>query len=683
MVARFAVVLAISMASYFALPFEPPLFVWVLLLVSLGIMAGILAYFYKRYGWIPQIAYLLMAVFGGFIWAAMAVFIAAQNYASPDFPTYPKLQIFKGTIIWSEPRIRGGLVDIAVAHSDSHITEKPYKLRLYGSRASATQLLPGCVATLAARVERVSQPLNVGGYDSRLRDFLSGRRGTGFISEIKTVFCPDKLPMAARLARLRLTVADYFLKNLNPPVDGVAAALVTGIRGNIPTYIRNLFRDSGLAHMLAISGLHMVLFAGSVFFIIRLLAACWPYLVQRYNIRAISAGFALLAAIIYLALSGSSYATQRAFIMISFMFIALMIGRPALTLRNVGWAAIIVLLIQPHAIMQAGFQMSFAAVMSLIALYERRHELPFFALGSLSIGSRSRLMKILRRIGLYSFGLFATSLVAGSVTGFLALVHFQQVGLYGLAANMLAMPIFGFVIMPMAFASIFDIMFAIGGIPVWLMGQGIQSVIDIAAYLTSDSHAVWRVAASPFWVLPLFLIGLSIICLARGRVMVLGVGLMIASFMGLGHAPKAVLHISDNARLILVRDEAGQPRILRQKGQQYELRIWLRQLGYAETVAQPALSDCGDAPCASTLFVSLKNGYLLGFVPTRDTNDLITACTKADIVLAPFIKATRSCQAVLIDRNLLRRGHALVFEENGALKIVTLGLPVRRLWEAH
>ena len=674
MVARFAVLLAASMAGYFALPFEPPLFTPLLLFVP----SGLAIYFYKKRARVPPWVILLAAFLGGFIWAQLMVLWAGQHYAAPDLPPYPKSRLVEGNIIWSEPRIKGGLVDIAVAHRDGRL----YNLRLYGSRAITTQALPGCAAILQARVERVSPPLNLDGYDSRLRHFLSGRRGSGFVQDIKTITCPDDLPMAARLARLRLAVADYFLHHLAPPANGVAAALVTGIRGSIPFYIRNLFRDSGLAHMLAISGLHMVLFAGSVFFILRLLATTSPYLAQRYNIRAISAGFALLAAILYLALSGSSYATQRAFIMIALMFIALMIGRPALTLRNVGWAAILVLLLQPQAITQAGFQMSFAAVMALIALYENRHDLPF---PRLAIESNARFMKILRRIGVYIFGLFVTSLVAGGVTGFLALAHFQQVGLYGLAANMLAMPIFGFVIMPMAFVSIFSMVFGFGGLPVWLMGAGIEMVIAIAAYLTTDTHAVWRVAASPFWVVPLFLIGLSIICLLRGRIMAVGAGLLAISFMGVGSAPKALLHVSDNARLILLLDEAGEPRILRQNRQKYELRIWLRQLGYKASAARPIAAHCADTPDApdKLCVVRLKNNYLLGYIANKDKTRLAAACAQTDIVLAPFIKTTRPCKALLIDRNLLRRGHILVFAEDNALKSATPGLPAHRLWEAY
>ena len=182
--------------------------------------------------------------------------------------------------------------------------------------------------------------------------------------------CQQPLTVSVRLARWRLSIAQAFRQALTPPLGALAASLVTGIRGAIPADTRDLFRDTGLAHVLAISGLHMSLFAGSVFAILRLLAAAWPWLVQSYDVRRISAGVAIIAAIAYLIISGVSFATQRAFMMIVIVFLAMLLGRAGLTLRNLSTAGIVIILVQPAAVVQAGFQMSFAAVMALIAYYE-------------------------------------------------------------------------------------------------------------------------------------------------------------------------------------------------------------------------------------------------------------------------------------------------------------------------
>ena len=261
----------------------------------------------------------------------------------------------------------------------------------------------------------------------------------------------------------------------------MAAALVTGVRGMIAPDTRRAFRHSGLAHMLAISGLHMALFAGSVYALIRLLAALWPRLVLRHDMRKPAALIALLAATCYLVISGAGIATQRAYIMLAIFFLAVLLDRPAITMRNVLWAALIVLLLQPQAIVQVGFQMSFAAVMVLVATYEawRRHDRLYLRLADMTPSMRS-----LRLVWRYASALTLTSLIAGGVTGFIALTQFYQIGTFGLPANLLAMPIFGTLIMPMAPLSLalLPTGFDIGALTV--MQTGIHAVLAAATWIT-------------------------------------------------------------------------------------------------------------------------------------------------------------------------------------------------------
>ena len=182
----------------------------------------------------------------------------------------------------------------------------------------------------------------------------------------------------------------------------------------------------------------MALFAGTVFALLRVLCALFPRLAQSRDVRRISAYFALAAAVGYLALSGASYATH----MIALVFIAIGIGRQALTMRNVGWAGFCVLLINPHAVMQVGFQMSFAAVIILVGFFEawRRY--------SARHGQTFRNGAFWRSIiRVRAYALLLTSLLAGGVTGVLALVHFNQMAKFGLVGTM---PIFGLMVMHIA-----------------------------------------------------------------------------------------------------------------------------------------------------------------------------------------------------------------------------------------
>src|SRR5204862_2613338 len=146
--------------------------------------------------------------------------------------------------------------------------------------------------------------------------------------------------------------------------------LITGERGGISESTNQAFRDSGLFHILSISGLHMVIMAGAVFFCIRLALAAIPAIALRYPIKKWAAAGAMAGAFGYLMISGAAFATVRSYIMISIMFLAVMLDRPAVALRNVALAALLILLLWPESLFDPGFQMSFAAVVCLVSVYE-------------------------------------------------------------------------------------------------------------------------------------------------------------------------------------------------------------------------------------------------------------------------------------------------------------------------
>ena len=280
---------------------------------------------------------------------------------------------------------------------------------------------PGCGITLTADIQPLPRPIFIGGYDPRRDAWFAGRRGQGFMRSIDAVDCTQNLALRHYLARGRLALARYYRAHMSPQTGPVAAALVTGVRAAIDKSVRDAFRHSGLAHMLAISGLHMALFAGSVYALLRLLAALSPRLVLGRDVRKPCAIISLSAATGYLFLSGAGVATQRAYIMLAIFFLAILLDRPAITMRNVLWAALLVLLWQPHAVLQAGFQMSFSAVMALVAVYEawRQRDMLHLRWERLSLAQQ-----FWRRIWRYGSALFLTSLIAGSVTGFIAIVRF-------------------------------------------------------------------------------------------------------------------------------------------------------------------------------------------------------------------------------------------------------------------
>ncbi|MBE8191299.1 MAG: ComEC family competence protein [Alphaproteobacteria bacterium] len=605
------------------------------------------------------IAWLIFAFVFGFAYAQGHYAWTAQK-PRPDFPAYAKEYTIKGVVEWAHTRPNGGSLDFIVGRDKEN-----YKLRLYTTHDAVAVLQPGCGATLTADIESMPHPLLPDGYDVRFVSFYEGIVGRGFLREIKNVDCQRPLHWTHRLSRLRLAIANRFIESLPSPQGSVAAALVTGVRARIPSDIRDLFRDSGLAHMLAISGLHMALFAGTFFGLLRLLAAFFPRLAEAYNIRKYSAAAALLAALSYLAISGMSYATQRAFIMIALIFVAIFLGRRALTFRNIAWAAFFVVLLHPPAVMQAGFQMSFIAVVALVSFYDGvwqnliRNEDEGRMLSSGEYG--------VRLLWRYVLGLSMTSLIAGAATGFIALYHFKQIGAFGLLTNLAAMPIFGLVSMPMAFPAVVLMPLRLEVYPMLIMGASIDAIIDVARYITSFQGAVLRVGGSPVWVLPLGMAGILLLCMMRNKLWWLSAPMIILALAFIGRAEQPLLYIYGNGQVIAAQDEGGNLRHIKGRPRSFEMSIWARAHG--QTADDIKSYDCtnnkgkGRKDC----LVIVKNGVRILYRPNMQS------CAVADIIIAPYEYYDETCAALVIDKRTMTRNRTLiVWDREGGLVVEEL-----------
>lgn len=647
------VAFALGIATYFVWPSEPglhylaalPVLLAVGRVPSLRAPAGI----YELY--VKSAMIFCMCLICGAGWAHLHSYRASQNWATPLLPAGGVETTIAGQVDMSEIRWRGGELHITVCESSftdnaaevpSGILPRPFRARLFSSKEIAFRARPGCHARLKVRLQPLGAPLTDGGYDPRFPAFFEGLRARGFVREIVSLTC-ETGTWAHRLARLRLDMADQIRTTLPPQTGGVAAALIAGLRGGISPAIRDTSRNSGLAHILAISGLHMALFAGTVFALLRVLCALFPRFAQAHDVRRISACVALAAAVAYLALSGASYATQRAFVMIALVFIA--IGRQALTMRNVGWAGLCVLLINPHAVMQVGFQMSFAAVIILVGFFEawRRHSArhgQVFRKGAFWRGvSRARV---------YVFGLLLTSLLAGGVTGVLALIHFNQMAKFGLIGNLIAMPIFGMMVMPAAFVSVVAMPFGLAAGPLWVMGTGLNWILLGAGQLVETGDPLFRVGASPVYVLPAFMIGLIWLCLVGGRARWCGLAAMMFALLSLGRQPVPDVHILGEAYQLAWRTPSGDMAVMHEKRAGYETDIWRRRLGWPAQVSDAGYAACRFPACR----IDLRAGAQLALV--TDARHLSAACGSVDVVIAPYIRARYPCAAHLVDRRALK-----------------------------
>ena len=296
------------------------------------------------------------------------------------------------------------------------------------------------------------------------------------------------LRFAARVDRLREAINNRIHAVLPGDRGSIASALITGKRNAISAPVSDAFYISSLAHVLAISGYHMAVVAGIVFFFIRAGLALIPSLASRYPIKKWAAAGALFTAAFYLVLSGASISTQRAFIMIAILLVGVMVDRPTLTFRTISVAAFGVLLLTPEAIVHPSFQMSFAATLALIAGYQ--YGLPWRAKPDTSLGARAALWG-----GREIAGLIAVSLLAGFATTPYAAYHFHRVAPYGVLANLLAMPVVSVWVMPMGILGVLTLPFGFDAMFWQLMGQGIDWMITVVLWVTSLPGAVGHIRA--------------------------------------------------------------------------------------------------------------------------------------------------------------------------------------------
>ena len=394
-----------------------------------------------------------------------------------------------GTVLWRDRDAKGRfryLVEIEDTDRP-HLSRQPEKAQILVSSHHTPIEIGGRYRGLV-RLRTPSGPAYPGGYDFAFGNYFAGLGATGFaLGPPDTVASMDTEARGARgngvpsleqrVLRLRLSVSERIRDTIGGAEGAVATALITGDRAGIPDDVESWLRTTGLSHVLSISGLHMALVAGFAMAIVRGLLAAIPWCALRLPVKKIAAVAALAVASFYLILSGSNVASDRSFIMLSIVLLAVLFDRPALTLRNVAVAAIIVLALEPHSLMTASFQMSFSATAALVGVYGGFSRWRATREGNRRHGGWPG------KTAMFLFGLGAASLIAGMATAPYAAYHFQRIAPYGLFANLVAVPLFSFWIMPLALVAMLAMPFGLDGPFLILMGHGLTAVFAVAHFL--------------------------------------------------------------------------------------------------------------------------------------------------------------------------------------------------------
>ncbi|ASY62809.1 DNA internalization-related competence protein ComEC/Rec2 [Sinorhizobium sojae CCBAU 05684] len=516
------------------------------------------------------------------------------------------------------------------------------------------------------------------------------------------------LRAAAYLAEMRESIGSRIRSTIGGDTGAMAAALVTDEERAIGRETVEVLRAAGLAHVLAISGMNMVLVTGTFLVGARTLLSLVPGLAERLPIKKMAAAGALLMVLLYILISGGAVSALRSWIMISIMLLAVFFDRVSISLRNVALAALVIIAWTPSSVAGPGFQMSFAATLALVAGYARWRDH--------RAGNRERALtrSALRPAGNLVVGTVATSLIGGLATAIYAAAHFHRLPAYGLAANVVATPLIGILIMPFGLFAMLLMPFGLEHYPLMVMAQGLDWMLEVARYVAAldGDWATGRVGEVGFVSIAF---GGVLLCVLRTRLAFAGFGLVLLGGTAIAlerQAEHPSIAISEDGRLVgLISDESIATN--RPRPPHFVFSQWQRALAlekHAPPVAATATVDDirASAAEARAILASVKPGvfhcrkgeWCVGrsregwAVVVIDAADFFPAlCGGADLVIAATRRPLADCPAggaLVVTGEMLRRSGSIEIHaepagagEPARMRIVESFPSTQRPWQRH
>ncbi len=522
-------------------------------------------------------------------WLVLAL-AASAGFALPSLHAF-----LSGTSMLAEPTaaVIEGVVD---ERDRSGPDRQTLFVRLTGSDAAerlagirrvrvsvdeAPPILPGAAVALRAWLFEVPGPVAPGGYDPQLHGYFAGIGAYASSLEVPTVVAPGT-GFAHMVASVRAVIAERIAAHLAAPARAFALALTIGEQGEISEDDRAAMARSGLAHVIAISGLHLSLVAGVAFLVLRALLAIGPT-AARVPAKTVAALAAMGVALAYLFISGAGTATVRATIMLGLVLAAVIAGRRALTMRNVTFAALAILALDPVGVLRPGFQLSFAAIVALIGCYEGVRWRP----------DRARRPPFVR----YAGALMLTSVIAGIATAPFASFHFQQFAPLGILGNLLAVPIVGFVILPAGFVGVLMIPFGLEAPFLALMGAGIETMLAIAHWVAALSGPLTTTPELGGWTLLAVAAGLGWFAFLRKPIRFAGPAAAFALVLAFGWRPAPSLIVSDSTQAVAIGTTEGL-RLIGSNRTSFAVRAWSERFG-VDLTGHEAVGACDRLGCVA------------------------------------------------------------------------------------
>ena len=627
---------------YFLLGSEPPVW-WGMT----GVLGGVAV---AAAGWrvfaVRAVGLALVVAAAGFLAGSVAAWRAAPGDTLPT-----RAAVLAGVVRGVDTLEDGRRLVIEGGRIGDQALRRVVRVRM--KAGDETAVAAGDQIEVRALLRPPSGPAYPGGWDQQRDAWFNGVGGGGTaLGVVRVVSHAAPAGPGAWLQAVRDGVGARAMAALPGPTGAVAATLLTGSTRAIPEADRAAFRDSGLAHLLAVAGLHIGIVMGLFMLVTRLGIAAWPYAALHWPGKAVAAWAALAGGAGYLLLTGAHVPILRSFAMAALVTLGVAVGRRALSLRGLALAAGGIALFAPQEVVGVSFQMSFAAVLALIAGYDALRPV----LSRLHGGGW-------RRVALHGAGPVVTSLLAGTASAPYAAYHFGHVQLYFIVANVVAVPLTALWVLPWGVVALLLMPFGAEQMAFTPMGWGLEAILWVARDVSSWPAATVSVPPMPAWGLAVFSLGLAWLCLWRTPVRLAGVAVMVLGLLSPLMAPAPDVLVSSDGKLVAWRGPGGWALAARPGASWFVRDAWRTHL--AVDAWRPLADGCDEAACRA-------GGALLVRGKARGMD-----CEGVQIVISGEPARGVCPGAALVDRFTVWRDGAAAVWLGGAAPMVLTDRAVR------
>ena len=544
--------------------------------------------------------------------------------------------------------------------------EQPRRIRIYATQTSALQI--GDYIAFKAYLSPLPRPVEPGGFDfGRQLYFQSIGAGGRMIGPpvVEERAVPWKFEYRRVFRAMRSYISTRITAVIPGPVGHLADSMVSGERSGIPGEMNTSLQISGLAHIISISGLHMSMVAGGVFWAVRAFLALFPFLALRFPIKKIAAVAALVVGLIYTLLADSGSATERSYLMIAVMFFAVLIDRPAISLRNLAIAAILILLITPEESVGASFQMSFLAVLGMTAFHQWwRQRQKADAPKEQSLAAR-----MWQKTKHFVFLSGMTTLAAGGASTIAAAYHFDRLSPYSMAANGLSLPISEALVMPPALIAVLLMPLGMEYYPLKVMELGLRLTMQVSDWIATWPGANWMVVKPNVAGIVLMFAGLYILAAAVGRFRFVGIAIVMIGFGATYWVSRPIILVEDRTAAVALRNVDGQYVVSPDSKNKFVAAKWLQANGETATLQEAERRDgwdCSSGDCFTDL-APMSVSYL------REKSGQGAYCPPTDIIIAdfPLHHACREARLTIDRFDVWRKGAQAIWFSGGRYTLKT------------